>query len=178
MLELAGCQCAFPSSNRFSIGGMICVGNGPFSGMAHWRRHAFFCPNQRRKGEPGSARLNAQTAFDRRKAEIRGAGLDGVRTNRSSCLGRGTDGPVAVVCPQGTWYTSLDSGDIVEFVSAERVPPASGSARGPATGRPSSGGAPSSPALRAPSPRCAACPALRACTPPFQSNPRSSDCVP
>ncbi len=49
------------------------------------------------------------------------AGKDGVRVNTSGCLDRCEEGPVAVVYPEGVWYTYVDKEDIDEIVDQHLV---------------------------------------------------------
>ena len=52
------------------------------------------------------------------------AGLAGpgkVRVNKAGCLDRCAAGPVAVVYPEGTWYTFVDTADIDEIVDSHLV---------------------------------------------------------
>lgn len=88
--------------------------------MAYYERHIFFCLNQR-DGEASCADHGAEAAFARCKAQAKGAGLLGagkVRVNRAGCLDRCAGGPVAVVYPEGTWYTFVDHADIDEIVDS------------------------------------------------------------
>jgi (2Fe-2S) ferredoxin len=39
-----------------------------------------------------------------------------VRVNKAGCLDRCAGGPVAVVYPEGVWYTFVDESDIDEIV--------------------------------------------------------------
>ena len=39
-----------------------------------------------------------------------------MRVNKAGCLDRCAGGPVAVVYPEGTWYTYVDTDDIDEIV--------------------------------------------------------------
>jgi (2Fe-2S) ferredoxin len=41
-----------------------------------------------------------------------------VRVNKSGCLDRCAGGPVAVVYPEGIWYTYVDAADIDEIVDS------------------------------------------------------------
>jgi (2Fe-2S) ferredoxin len=41
-----------------------------------------------------------------------------VRVNKSGCLDRCAGGPVAVVYPEGVWYTYVDKSDIDEIVDS------------------------------------------------------------
>ncbi len=58
------------------------------------------------------AHHGAQAGFDHCKAQVESAGLAGtgkVRVNKAGCLDRCAAGPVAVVYPEGTWYTFVDT---------------------------------------------------------------------
>jgi (2Fe-2S) ferredoxin len=91
------------------------------SGMAYYQRHIFFCLNEREGGEACCAQHGAQDAFDHCKARIKAEGLNGpgrVRVNRAGCLDRCAGGPVAVVYPEGVWYTYVDATDIDEIVES------------------------------------------------------------
>jgi (2Fe-2S) ferredoxin len=87
--------------------------------MSYYERHVFFCLNERDKGEDSCARHGAKDGFDRCKARVKKEGLSGpgkVRVNKAGCLDRCAGGPVAVVYPEGTWYSYVDDSDIDEIV--------------------------------------------------------------
>ena len=89
--------------------------------MSYYKHHIFFCLNERRGGEACCALQSAQVGFDHCKARIKGEGLsgpDGVRVNKAGCLDRCSGGPVAVVYPEGVWYTFVDNADIDEIVDS------------------------------------------------------------
>ncbi|MEY2840612.1 MAG: hypothetical protein RJB60_2911 [Pseudomonadota bacterium] len=91
------------------------------SGQApgYYQRHIFFCLNQRINGEDCCADHGAKEGFDRCKSRVKELGLSGpgqVRVNKAGCLDRCAGGPVAVVYPEGTWYTFVDEADIDEIV--------------------------------------------------------------
>lgn len=92
----------------------------PLLPTAHYfERHIFFCLNERKNGETCCFQHHAQEAFDYCKRAVRDAGLNGpggVRVNKAGCLDRCSGGPVAVVYPEGVWYTYVDTGDIDEIV--------------------------------------------------------------
>ncbi|MEO5735391.1 MAG: (2Fe-2S) ferredoxin domain-containing protein [Rubrivivax sp.] len=91
--------------------------------MSYYKRHIFFCLNQR-NGEASCAEHDAQASFDHCKSRIKKAGLagpGGVRVNKAGCLDRCAGGPVAVVYPDATWYTYLDTDDIDEIVDSHLV---------------------------------------------------------
>ena len=88
---------------------------------SYYERHIFFCLNQRANGEACCADHGAQQAFDRCKALVKEKGLAGpgqVRVNKAGCLDRCAGAPVAVVYPEGTWYTFVDESDIDEIVES------------------------------------------------------------
>ncbi len=88
---------------------------------SYYQRHIFFCLNERKSGEACCAQHSAQAAFDRCKGQVKAAGLSGpgmVRVNKSGCLDRCAGGPVAVVYPEGVWYTYVDDQDIDEIVES------------------------------------------------------------
>lgn len=88
--------------------------------MSYYRRHLFFCVNQRAPGEQccnnrGASEMRAY-AKDRVKA-LRLAGAGKVRVNSAGCLDRCEEGPVLVVYPEAVWYTYIDRDDIDEILS-------------------------------------------------------------
>ena len=97
--------------------------SAPPSGTApqYFEHHIFFCLNKRENGEACCADHNAQAAFDRCKKQVKAHGLAGpgkVRVNKSGCLDRCQGGPIAVVYPEGVWYTYVDTDDIDEIVES------------------------------------------------------------
>ena len=89
--------------------------------MSYYKHHIFFCLNQRSTGEACCADHDAQAAFDHCKRSVKEAGLQGpggVRVNKAGCLDRCAGGPVAVVYPEGVWYTFVDREDIDEIVQS------------------------------------------------------------
>ena len=88
---------------------------------SYFKRHIFFCLNERANGEACCAQHNAQAAFDHCKKRVKDLGLSGpgqVRVNKAGCLDRCSGGPVAVVYPEGVWYTYVDNADIEEIVES------------------------------------------------------------
>ena len=87
----------------------------------YFARHIFFCLNQRDNGQACCAQQGAQAGFEHCKALVKQAGLAGpgqVRVNKAGCLDRCAAGPVAVVYPEGTWYSYVDHSDIEEIVES------------------------------------------------------------
>jgi (2Fe-2S) ferredoxin len=88
---------------------------------SYYKRHIFFCLNERAGGEACCAQHNAQQEFDRCKAQGKSQSLAGpgqVRVNKAGCLDRCAAGPVAVVYPEAVWYTYVDEHDIDEIVES------------------------------------------------------------
>lgn len=87
----------------------------------YYQRHIFFCLNQRTNGENCCADHGAQAAFEHCKARVKAEGLAGVgqvRVNKAGCLNRCAGAPVAVVYPEGVWYSYVDLGDVDEIIDA------------------------------------------------------------
>ena len=90
----------------------------------YYKYHVFFCLNERSNGENACGHHGAQQAFERCKAQVKAAGLagpGGVRVNKAGCLDRCAGGPMAVVYPQGSWYSYVDGSDIDEIVASHLV---------------------------------------------------------
>ncbi len=91
----------------------------PEQSSSYYKHHIFFCLNHRENGEGCCAQHGAQAAFDHCKARVKSeqlAGPGGVRVNKAGCLDRCAGGPVAVVYPEGVWYTFVDESDIDEII--------------------------------------------------------------
>lgn len=87
----------------------------------YFKRHIFFCLNERKNNEACCAQQGAQAAFDHCKSRVKALGLAGageVRVNKAGCLDRCAGGPVAVVYPEGVWYSYVDASDIDEIVES------------------------------------------------------------
>jgi (2Fe-2S) ferredoxin len=92
--------------------------------MSYYKHHVFFCLNERSNGQACCAQHGAQEAFDHCKARVKELGLNGpggVRVNKAGCLDRCAGGPVAVVYPEGTWYSFVDRSDIDEIIDQHLV---------------------------------------------------------
>jgi (2Fe-2S) ferredoxin/protein-tyrosine-phosphatase len=93
---------------------------------AYFKKHVFFCLNQREDGStccaPQGNASHSQAMFDYCKTQVKALDLAGegkVRINRAGCLDRCQQGPVMVVYPQGTWYTFVDQHDIDEIIERD-----------------------------------------------------------
>lgn len=88
---------------------------------SYYERHIFFCLNQRENGENCCADHGAQAGFEHCKKRVKAeqlAGPGGVRVNKAGCMDRCAGAPVAVVYPEGVWYTYVDQHDIDEIVDS------------------------------------------------------------
>lgn len=86
--------------------------------MAFYTRHIFFCVNQR-EGKPCCQNHQADELRAYAKKKLKSLGMSGpgrIRVNSSGCLGRCELGPVAVVYPEGVWYTYKNRADIDEIL--------------------------------------------------------------
>ncbi|MCX7211738.1 MAG: (2Fe-2S) ferredoxin domain-containing protein [Burkholderiales bacterium] len=87
--------------------------------MSHFAKHIFFCLNERTDGRECCAHQGAEALQVHAKKRVKELGLSGpgqVRVNKAGCLDRCEHGPVAVVYPEGVWYTFVDKLDIDEIV--------------------------------------------------------------
>ncbi|MGH8280828.1 MAG: (2Fe-2S) ferredoxin domain-containing protein [Gammaproteobacteria bacterium] len=85
----------------------------------YYRRHIFFCTNQRTDGSPCCQNHDAERMRAYAKQRVKALGIAGpgqVRVNRSGCMDRCSEGPIAVVYPDGVWYSYHDEDDIEEIV--------------------------------------------------------------
>jgi len=91
------------------------------SATSYYRRHVFFCLNQRDDGQACCGTHDAEAMQLHAKARLKALGLNGagqVRVNKAGCLDRCAVGPCLVVYPEGTWYTYVDREDIDEIVDS------------------------------------------------------------
>lgn len=89
--------------------------------MSYYKHHIFFCLNHREGGREHCSAKNAEAMQAYAKSRVKDLGLAGVgevRVNRAGCLDRCELGPVAVVYPEGVWYTYVDEEDIDEIVES------------------------------------------------------------
>ena len=91
--------------------------------MSYYKRHLFFCTNVRENGiccDDHDALAMRNYAKQRTK-DLGIAGQGGVRVNISGCLDRCSEGPVAVVYPEGVWYTYENKEDVDEIIDNHLV---------------------------------------------------------
>lgn len=115
---------ALGCGNSVRPGRHRCAAYNCWMSSSYYRRHIFFCLNLRANNEACCARQDAQNGFDHCKARVKAAGLNGpghVRVNKAGCLDRCAGGPVAVVYPEGVWYSYVDRDDIDEIVDSHLI---------------------------------------------------------
>lgn len=84
-----------------------------------FKHHMFFCSNQRNDGSQSCEDAGASQLRDYARQRVKELGLNepgGVRINNAGCLGLCKKGPVAVVYPEGVWYSYADQKDIDEII--------------------------------------------------------------
>lgn len=87
--------------------------------MSYYKRHVFFCTNQRDEGCACCQDFDAQAMRDYAKSKSKQMGLSGeggARINSAGCLDRCGEGPVLVVYPEAVWYSYVDEQDIDEIM--------------------------------------------------------------
>jgi (2Fe-2S) ferredoxin len=92
--------------------------------MSYYRRHVFFCCNQRQPPEKCCANAGAAEMQKYAKQRVKALGISGpgeVRINKAGCLDRCEEGPVIVVYPEAVWYTYVDEADIDEIIDRHVV---------------------------------------------------------
>lgn len=92
--------------------------------MSHYQYHLFFCTNQRANGEKCCEDFKSSAMRDYAKQRCKSLGLhkdNKVRINTAGCLNRCELGPVAVVYPEGLWYTWVDEADMDEIIDSHLV---------------------------------------------------------
>lgn len=86
-----------------------------------FRCHVFVCTNKR-DGRSACEDHGATQALAQLKAAVKAlpfADREGVRVSQSGCLGRCEHGPVAVVYPQGKWFSYASAEELIGFVTEE-----------------------------------------------------------
>jgi len=89
-----------------------------------FERHVFVCENRRPEGDPRGccAARGGLPLREALKAEVKRRGLQArVRVNAAGCLDACEHGPALVVYPEGVWYGSVSTADILEIVDSHLV---------------------------------------------------------
>lgn len=88
--------------------------------MSYYKKHLFFCTNQRPSGKQCCQNANASDYCAYAKHKIKEKGLKcpgGIRVSSSGCLGRCSVGPVLVIYPEAVWYTYHSLEDVDEIIT-------------------------------------------------------------
>ncbi|MBL4691406.1 MAG: (2Fe-2S) ferredoxin domain-containing protein [Rhodospirillales bacterium] len=83
-----------------------------------YRRHVFFCINEREDDHPrGCCRAKGSLELrEYMKARAKEMGLKRIRINSAGCLDRCELGPSVVIYPEGVWYTCKSREDVDEVL--------------------------------------------------------------
>lgn len=84
--------------------------------MGHYKKHLFFCINQRDNNQKCCQDNSAVEMHAFAKQLVKSLELTDVRVNRAGCLGRCAKGPNIVIYPEGIWYTYHDQHDVEEII--------------------------------------------------------------
>lgn len=90
----------------------------------HFKKHLFFCINQKDNGKTCCQDHHANIFRDYAHDKLKAMGLIGeglYRVNKSGCLGRCELGPILVVYPDGVWYTYESTSDIDEIIELHLI---------------------------------------------------------
>jgi len=89
-----------------------------------YRRHIFFCTNKNEDGTKCCQDNDALSFKNYAKAKCQELKIHEpgeIRVNTAGCLNRCLEGPVAVVYPEGVWYTYKNLEDIDEIIAKHLV---------------------------------------------------------
>jgi (2Fe-2S) ferredoxin len=81
----------------------------------YYKTHIFICTNVKESGKCcGKEPIAKQTVSQLKKQvkELDVGGEGNIRISSSGCMGRCSEGPVAVSYPTATWYNLLSSDDL------------------------------------------------------------------
>ena len=88
-------------------------------GIPDIQRHIFLCCDQTKANcSARDASLESWAYLKKRLVELDLVREGGIYRTKANCLQVCTQGPVAVVYPEGTWYTYVDETDIDEIVES------------------------------------------------------------
>lgn len=92
--------------------------------MSYYKKHLFFCTNQRANNKACCASHHAEDMRAYLKQKLKNLKMSGptkFRVSSSGCLGRCKEGPVMVVYPDNIWYSYKTIKDIDEIVESHLV---------------------------------------------------------
>lgn len=92
--------------------------------MSFYQRHLFFCINIRKSGKKCCGQNQSEQICKYAKQRCKQLNMYGpgkIRISSSSCLGRCSLGPIAVVYPDGVWYSYQTTDDIDEIIEQHLI---------------------------------------------------------
>lgn len=87
----------------------------------YYQKHIFICTNQKEKGKCCGQNPMSQETIDLLKKQVKELSLNkegGVRISASGCLGRCSEGPVAVSYPEGRWFYLSSDEDLKKIMNS------------------------------------------------------------
>ena len=84
-----------------------------------YKKHVFFCTNQKDGGRKCCAQAGAADLRAYARQRMKDLDLDkpgGIRINTAGCLGHCAIGPALVIYPEGVWYTYHSQADIDRII--------------------------------------------------------------
>ncbi len=88
------------------------------------KRHIFVCGRYRdpASGKPSCAANNSTAIYEAFRRELEGRLLwDTIQLTGTQCLGYCDQGPIAVVYPEGVWYTHLTEDDVPKILEEHLI---------------------------------------------------------
>lgn len=88
----------------------------------YYKKHVFFCINEKENGKKCCAQGNALAMWKYAKQRCKEEGLSAhhnVRINKAGCLNRCAEGPCLVIYPEGRWYTYKNKVDIDRIIDED-----------------------------------------------------------
>lgn len=86
----------------------------------YYKKHIFFCNNQKADGKKCCAQGNAEEMRNFTKEKLAEWGVPlgehGIRITLSGCLGRCSEGPNIVIYPEGVWYHYQNQADVEKIL--------------------------------------------------------------
>lgn len=95
--------------------------SGVYDMTTFYKKHLFFCVNQKLNGKKCCAESPAEAlcAYMKKRLQIMGQHGKGLfRVSSSGCLGRCAKGPSLVIYPDNVWYSFANERDIDEIIES------------------------------------------------------------
>ncbi len=84
----------------------------------YYKTHIFICTNVKETGKCCGKEPVTKELLSKLKKDVKESGLGGegkIRISSSGCMGRCSEGPVAVSYPEGKWYNLCTEKDVAEL---------------------------------------------------------------